>query len=89
MEPRQPSLLNRRELKLYFERFMTYRAKEAFMAVRDDPPRAFTFVTIPPGAIIVVEGEVLQSGLVNVLYDGQIFGVFMRDIDARAEIVGL
>jgi len=66
---------------------MTYRAKEAFMAVRDNPPGPFTFVTILPGAIITVKGEVLQSGLVDVLYDGQIVAAFMRDIEARAEII--
>ena len=58
------------------------------MAVRDDPPRPFTFVTITPGSIITVKGEVLQSGLVDVLYDGRIVAAFMRDIESRAEMVG-
>jgi hypothetical protein len=67
---------------------MTYRAREAFMAVRDDPQGPFTFVTITPGSIITVKGDdVQQSGLVDVLYDGQIVAAFMRDIEARAEMV--
>jgi hypothetical protein len=59
------------------------------MAVRDDPQGPFTFVTITPGSIITVKGEVLQSGLVDVLHNGQIVAAFMRDIDARAEMVSL
>jgi hypothetical protein len=66
---------------------MTYRAREAFMAVRDDLQGPFTFVTITPGSIITVKGEVLQSGLVDVLHNGQIVAAFMRDIDARTDIV--
>jgi hypothetical protein len=68
---------------------MTYRAKQAFMAVRDNPPLPFTFVTIPAGAIIVVAGDVLQSGLVNVLHNGRIVAAFMRDIESRADVVSL
>jgi hypothetical protein len=68
---------------------MTYRAREAFMAVRDDLHGPFTFVTITPGSIITVKGEVLQSGLVEILHNGQIVAAFKRDIDARAEMVNL
>jgi len=32
-------------------------------------------------------GEVQQSGLVDVFFDGQIVAAFMRDIKARAELV--
>jgi len=66
---------------------MTYRASAAFLAVRSGPPGPSTFVTITPGSIITVKGEVLRSGLVDVLYDGQTVAVFMRDIDARADMV--
>jgi hypothetical protein len=66
---------------------VTYRAKEAFIAIRDNPPGPFTFVAIHPGSIITVKGEVLQSGLVDVWYDGQIVAAFMRDIEARADMV--
>ncbi len=61
---------------------MTYRLRESFLAVRDDPPKAFDFVTLPPASIIEIAGEVQQSGLVVVLYNGQILAVFMRDIES-------
>ena len=57
------------------------------MAVRDNPPGPLTFVTITPGSIITIKGEVQQSGLVDVLYDGQIVAAFMRDVEARADVV--
>lgn len=66
---------------------MTYRVRKALQVIRDEPPKPFSFVEIMPGSIIRVNGEVQNSGLVDVLYDGQIFGAFMRDIEARAEKV--
>jgi hypothetical protein len=68
---------------------MTYRATEAFLAVRYDQPTPFKFITISPGSLITLQSEVHPSGLVSVLYDGQIAAAFMRDIDARAEMVGI
>jgi hypothetical protein len=64
-----------------------YRAREPFLAVRYDQPRPFKFVTIASGSIITLQSEVHPSGLVSLLYDGQIVGAFMRDIEARAEKV--
>ena len=64
---------------------MTYRASAAFLAVRSDPSGPSTFVTIQAGSIITVKGEALQSGLVDVLHNGQTVAAFMRDIESRAE----
>ena len=64
---------------------MTYRAREAFIAVRDEPPAPFAFTTITAGSTLKIIGEVQKSGLVDVLYDGQIVAAFMRDIEARAD----
>jgi len=61
--------------------------REALQVIRDEPPEPFTFKEIMPGSIVTVNGEVQKSGLVDVLYDGQIFGAFLRDIEARAELV--
>jgi hypothetical protein len=36
------------------------------------------FVTIQAGSINNIKGEMQQSGLVDVLYDGQTVAVFMR-----------
>lgn len=62
---------------------MTYQVQEPVLAVRNDQSKPFVFVTITEGSIITVQGEVQQSGLVDVLYDGRIVAVFMRDIQAR------
>ncbi len=51
---------------------MNYRAREAFIAIRDTPPGQFTFVTIMSGFNHTVKGEVQQSGVVDVWYDSQI-----------------
>jgi hypothetical protein len=66
---------------------MTYQVRERFIAVRDEPPAPFAFVTITAGSTLKISGEVQQSGLVDVMYDGQIVAAFMRDIEARAEMV--
>ena len=66
---------------------MTYRARESFIAVRDEPPAPFAFTTITAGSTIKVIGDVQQSGLVDVLFHGQIVAAFMRDIEARAEVL--
>ncbi len=49
---------------------MTYHVREPFLAVRDDPPAPFAFVTIVTGSTIKLIGEVQQSGLVDVDYNG-------------------
>jgi len=66
---------------------MRYRVREPFMVIRDDPPNRFTFLTLKPGSMLRVKGDVLKSGLVDIECEGQILGAFMRDILARAELV--
>lgn len=64
---------------------MTYDVEEPFLAVRDEPARPFVFVTITEGSIITIIGEVQQSGLVDVRYDGEIVTAFMRERRSNAE----
>jgi hypothetical protein len=66
---------------------MTYCVRKPLQVICDEPPKPFSFVEIMPGSIITVNDEVQKSGLVNVLYDGQNFGSFMRDIQPRADVV--
>jgi len=66
---------------------MKYRVREAFIAVCDNAPNPFTFVTLPPGEMITLVGTVQQSGLVDVRYDGQVVAVFMRDVENRTDLV--
>jgi hypothetical protein len=66
---------------------VTYRARESFLSVRYDQPTPFKFVTVAPGSIITLQSAVHPSGLVSVLYDGQISVAFMKDIEAKAEMI--
>ena len=65
---------------------MTYRVLNPLQVIREEPPKPFAFVEIIPGSIITVKGKVRESGRVEVLCNGQIFGSFMRDIAARANL---
>jgi hypothetical protein len=62
---------------------MRYRARKAFLAVRYGP---FKFVTIKVGSVITLQSDVHPSGLVSVLYDGQIVSVFKEDIEAKTDV---
>ena len=66
---------------------LQYVVHEPFLAVRDEPPHQFTFVTLEPGTTVLVRGEPHRSGLVDVEYDGRIVAAFMRDILAHCERV--
>ena len=66
---------------------MMYRAKEPLLGVRDRSPSEDGFVTIPAGSMLATVGVVQRSGFVNVLYDGGVVAVFMRDLETRAELV--
>ena len=64
---------------------MTYYVREPLLAVRNEPGRSTVFLTIVPGSVITLKGEVQLSGFVDVLYEGQIVLVFKRDIDLHAD----
>ncbi len=44
-------------------------------------------VEIPVNAIVELEGAVAESGLVNVLWNGDAFSVFYEDLKERAQVV--
>ena len=69
-----------------YQTSMTYQAKEPLLGVRDHPTSEAGFVTIPAGSMLATTGEVQRSGFVDVVYDGRIVAVFMRDLQARAEL---
>jgi hypothetical protein len=64
---------------------VTYYVREPLLAVRNEPGRSTVFLTIVPGSVITLKGEVQLSGFVDVLYEGQIVLVFKRDIDLHAD----
>jgi len=66
---------------------VTYRVLNPLQVIREEPPKPFAFVEIIPGSIVTVKGKVRESGRVEVLCNGQIFGSFIRDIAGRAELV--
>ena len=43
-----------------------------------------TLVQIPAEMIIEIEGGVAESGLINVLWNGEVFSVFNEDLQAKA-----
>jgi hypothetical protein len=47
-----------------------------------------TLIQIPAEVIIEIEGSVTQSGLINILWNGEVFSVFNEDLQERAEPVG-
>ena len=44
-----------------------------------------TLIEIPADAILETEGDVGQSGLINVLWDGAAFSVFYEDLKEKAQ----
>jgi hypothetical protein len=47
-----------------------------------------TLIQIPAQVIIEIEGSVTQSGLINILWNGEVFSVFNEDLQEKAELVG-
>jgi hypothetical protein len=43
------------------------------------------FVTVPARALVQITGEVQQSGLVDVVFEGRTIAMFLRDIEDRGE----
>jgi hypothetical protein len=46
-----------------------------------------TLIQIPAEVIVELEGSVTQSGLINVLWNGEVFSVFNEDLQEKAEPV--
>ena len=47
-----------------------------------------TLIQIPAQVIVEIEGGVTQSGLINILWNGEVFSVFNEDLQEKAEPVG-
>jgi hypothetical protein len=46
-----------------------------------------TLVQIPAQVIVEIESSVEQSGLINILWNGEVFSVFNEDLQEKAEPV--
>lgn len=65
---------------------MQYQLKSPTMAVeRGGSNGRMQFVTVPEGAIIELVGELQQSGLIDVSFDGRVVAMFLRDVEDRGE----
>jgi hypothetical protein len=51
------------------------------------PDPTGTLVEIPIEAIVEAEGQAARSGLINVLWNGEVFSVFYEDLLEKANIV--
>ena len=48
-----------------------------------------TLIQIPAEVIVEIEGSVTQSGLITILWNGEVFSVFNEDLQEKAEPVGV
>jgi hypothetical protein len=74
---------------------MRYKVSEPLQAVKlaEHPGSSLrdptgTLIQIPAQVIIEIEGRVTQSGLINILWNGEVFSVFNEDLQEKAEPVG-
>jgi hypothetical protein len=66
---------------------VTYRVLKPLLAIRHEPGVATVLLTLPPGSLFTLKGEVEETGFVAVLYESQVVKVYMRDIEERADRV--
>ena len=66
---------------------MNYCVRAPFIAVRSPEDGSFRFITVHAGSVITIAGTVECTGLVDIRYEGKIVTAFMRDIEARSELV--
>ena len=60
-----------------------YRVVSSFIAIKPGDDETCNIITIPSGSTIEIQGLGLQSGLVDILVNGQVVAAFMRDIQDR------
>ena len=72
--------------------YLRYRVSKPLQAVKlaEHPGSSLrdptaTLIQIPAEVIVEIEGGVMQSGLVNILWNGEVFSVFNEDLQERAE----
>jgi hypothetical protein len=73
---------------------MRYKVSQPLQAVKlaEHPGSSLldptgTLIQIPAEVIIEIEGSVTQSGLINILWEGDVFSVFNEDLQEKAEPV--
>jgi hypothetical protein len=63
-----------------------FRIREAIIAI-PSLRESLTIITVPSGVVFEVVGDAQKSGLVEVLWEGRHIAVFIKDIEARCELI--
>jgi hypothetical protein len=66
-------------------RFKLYRVKSKIQAVKRDGTGVEEFVTIYPGTTVLVTGQERQSGMVDILADGEFVSVLKRELEEHGD----
>ena len=66
---------------------LKFRVREPLLAILRKPEVSAAVLTVEPGSVITVAGDVNQFGFVDVRYGVEIVKVFMRDIEQKADLV--
>lgn len=64
-----------------------YCVHDPLLAILRKPGTPAEAITIEPGSIITVKGDVNQFGFLDVQYEDQVVKVFMADIEKKADRV--
>jgi hypothetical protein len=66
-------------------RFKLYRVKSTMQAVKRDGTGVEEIVNIYPGTTVLVTGEERQSGMVDILADGEFVSVLRRQLEEHGD----
>jgi hypothetical protein len=66
---------------------LKYRVREPLLAILRKPGMAAAIMTIEPGSVITVKGDVNLFGFVDVCCEDHTVKVFMLDIEQKADRV--
>lgn len=67
-------------------RFKLYRVKSKIQGVKRDPSGVEEIVTVYPGTTVLVTGEERESGMVDMLAEGEFLSVLKRHLDEHADL---
>jgi hypothetical protein len=66
-------------------RFKLYRVKTQIQAVKRDGTGVEEIVNIYPGTTVLVTGEARQSGMVDILADGEFVSVLQQQLEEHGD----
>ena len=67
-----------------------YRLNTPLVAIKMPVDGAHgVLITVESGSIVVVVGEARKTGLIDVSYTGETVAIFVRDLEDRADNIGV